>query len=60
MKRKSNIITICYGHTQYWTSRTQAMEYFAEGAMCCEGSEAERYAKIFFQLKHGKKIATDE
>ena len=49
----------CGGHREYWTTRQEAMDHFLEGAMCCDGSEAERYLDIFSQLKAGYKVASD-
>ena len=49
----------CYGRKQTYT-RKDALQEFAEGMACSEGSEHERYETIFFQLLNGEKNCTDE
>ena len=56
----NQITTICYGERQYWDSREEAMSYYLEGVMACEGSERDRYATIYAKLKEGYNYATDE
>lgn len=51
---------ICYGRTEEWESREEAIEYFGQAAMCTEGSERERYMNIYFDLLDGKEICIDE
>lgn len=48
------ITTTCYGHTDKWASREQAVRYFQECAMCSEGAEKERYTNIILQLLDGQ------
>jgi len=61
-KEKSNmddIVTVtCYGKTEKMTRREALSEYL-EGMRCCEGSEAERYETIYFQLLDGAMEASD-
>jgi len=54
------VTTVCYGETRIWDSRKEAMDFFLEGMVNCEGSEADRYARIYGQLKDGSDFATDE
>lgn len=59
-KRKEAIKTVCYGHEDIWTSRKKAMDYFREGIFCSDGSERDRYTRIYFQLQDGLNYCTDE
>lgn len=56
----STVTTVCYGETKLWDSRNEALEFFFEGMLNCEGSEAERYTRIYSKLKSGYTYATDE
>ena len=49
----------CYGQTKVW-ERKDAINFFLEGMMWCEGAEQERYADIYIQLIDGAKEASDE
>ena len=49
---------LCYNRWETMTRR-EGMKKYLEGMRCCEGSEQERYEKIFFDLLDGKMIATD-
>ena len=59
-KLKDGVITVCYGQREYWRSRKQAAEYFLDGMNATEGSECERYSKIYAELICGKKVCSDE
>lgn len=54
------VTTVCYGEKRIWDSREDAVKYFLDGALACEGSESERYLNIVRQLKEGLDFATDE
>lgn len=54
------VTTKCYGEEKVWDSRQEAMNYFLEGMLSCEGSEADRYARIYSQLRNGANYASDE
>lgn len=43
----------------WWTTRQEAIDFYLEGALCCEGSEADRYMDIVRQLKLGYDVASD-
>ena len=59
MTKNNDIVTVvCYGQTETMT-RKKAIEKYQEGMMCCEGSEQERYTKIYFELLEGKKVCSD-
>ena len=49
----------CYRQVTKMT-RGKALKLYHEGMMCCEGSEGERYARIFSQLLAGEKFVSDE
>lgn len=54
------VTVICNGQKEVWSSRKKAMDFYFEGMMSCDGSEGERYAKIYGDLASGAKVATDE
>ena len=60
IRKVDGAITICYGQREYWRSRKQAAEYFLDGMNATEGSECERYSKIYTELICGKKVCSDE
>ena len=59
-RKVDGVITVCYGKREYWKSRAQAIRFFLEGVAAKEGSECERYTKIFTDLISGKAVCTDE
>lgn len=54
------IQTTCYGQVEHWYSRRDAMDYFWDGFQSCDGSESDRYYKIWCELDAGWNYATDE
>ena len=60
IRKVNGAITICYGHREYWRSRKEAADYFLEGISASDGSECERYSKIYAELICGKKVCSDE
>ena len=60
IRKINGVITVCYGQREYWRSRKQAADYFLDGMNATEGSECERYSKIYAELICGKKVCTDE
>ncbi len=58
--RKLEVTTVCYGKRKEWSSRRDAEEYFLMGIMNSEGSEQQRYAKIYAELKSMFRLCTDE
>ena len=51
----------CYGKTEEWASRKEAMEFYLCSMIACMGSaEGERYSRIYTQLATGANTATDE
>ena len=59
-RKVDGVITVCYGKREYWKSRAEAIRFFLEGVAATEGSECERYTKIFTDLISGKAVCTDE
>ena len=53
------VTTVCYGEKRVWDSREDAMSYFLEGILNCEGSERDRYATVYAGLKNGDDYVTD-
>ena len=60
IRKINGVITVCYGQREYWRSRKQAADYFLDGINATEGSECERYSKIYAELLCGKTVCTDE
>ena len=59
--RKLDAVTVtCYGDTKVWDSRKDAMEFYLRAMAGSEGSEHERYCKIYVELSLGMPTATDE
>ena len=52
----SKIAVICYNSAQLFRSRKRAMDFFFEGAVGCEGAEAERYFNVYASLKAGEEF----
>lgn len=56
----STIYVTCYGERKRWTSRREAQAFYLEAMRNSEGSEHERYAKIYCELCDGLSECTDE
>ncbi len=54
------VTTICYRQKRVWKDRKDAIAFFTEGVLACEGAEQNRYIAILAQLKAGKDVCTDE
>ena len=48
----------CYDKTEK-RKRGEAINFYTEGMLCCEGSERDRYASIVTGLNLGLKIVDD-
>ena len=59
---KKMIEITCYGQTEKHpaSKRKELMDFYLEGVMCCEGSERDRYAKIYSELADGLFKVSDE
>ena len=53
------VTVICYGQTQEM-ERWEAIDYYSEGVMACDGSERERYETILLKLLAGLTECSDE
>ena len=60
VRKVDSVMTICYGETDEWDSREAAMKFFLEAMCGSEGSENDRYAKIYVELVLGYPICSDE
>lgn len=59
--RKLDTVKItCYGKTQTWDSRKEAADFYLRAIAGSEGSECERYTKIYTELLMGFSECTDE
>jgi len=50
----------CYGITEFWTSRKEAIAYYGKGFMASSGAEQDRYGNIVAQLMIGAMNVSDE
>lgn len=50
----------CYGKTEEWDSREEAANFYLRAIAGSEGSECERYTKIYTELLIGKEVCTDD
>lgn len=54
-----DVVTItCYNQTEQKTRR-EALAFYFEAMMCCEGAERERYTNIYQKLMLGKMECDD-
>lgn len=61
MARKKFITVICYNKVEIYpeSKRKELEEFYLEGMCACEGSEQERYANVYCDLKAGCAVCTD-
>lgn len=59
-KPQERITVKCYGKTEIWDSREKAEAFYFECMTMSEGSERDRYTKIYTELKLGMLQCTDE
>ncbi len=59
--KKLDAVTItCYGTTEVWDSRADAIKFYLEGMTACEGAERDRYTNIYLQLLEGRTVCEDK
>ena len=59
--RKLDSVKItCYGKEEIWDSRKEAADFYFRAIAGSEGSECERYTKIYAELLMGFATCTDE
>lgn len=55
----NEIFTNCYDSLSVYKNKIDAIKFYNNCYMMCEGAERERYASILFDLNNNKNIATD-
>lgn len=60
VKKLDAVRITCYGRTETWDSREEALEFYGRAMAGCEGSERERYSRIFTHLMSGSEECSDE
>ena len=55
-----SVTTVCQGKKEVWDSRRDAAEFFLRAITETEGSECERYTKIYAVILSGKTVCSDE
>lgn len=59
-RRLDSVKVTCYGKTEKWDSRKDAMEFYLMAMSGSEGSEQSRYTKIYTELSMGMSECSDE
>ena len=64
MERKSgmantSVEVICYGKSKIWSNRKDAIAFYHQGILECDGSERDRYLSVYMDLIFGKAVCTD-
>lgn len=59
-KEYEEVETVCYGEKKKWDSREEAKDFFRKAMAGSEGSEHQRYERIFEKLCLGMKVCSDE
>ena len=60
VRKLDSVKITCYGETKVWDTRKNAADFFFQGMCETEGSECERYTKIYAGLVNGLTDITDE
>ena len=60
VKKLDSVTVITYGQKQIWDSRAEAIAFYLEGMMNCEGAERDRYTNIYLALISGASVYSDE
>ena len=58
MEINDKVTITCYGKTKEW-NRKDAIKFYAEAVLVCDGSEKARYANILAELALGDAVCTD-
>lgn len=56
---KDPVVITVYGETKTY-ERKDAIRFFREGMLACEGSEQDRYCEITFDLQEGYKYIDND
>lgn len=59
-RKLDSVKVICYGKEETWDSRKEAADFYFRAIAGSEGSECERYTKIYTELLMGNAICLDE
>lgn len=60
VRKIDTVKTICYCKTDIWDSREEAAQFFLKAMSASEGSERDRYVKIYTELMMGFPVCSDE
>ena len=60
VKKLDSVRITCYGQTEVWDDRKEATDFFLEAIAGSDGSERDRYSKIYAELMSGKIECSDE
>ena len=60
VKKLDSVKITCYGQTKVWDDRKEATDFFLEAIAGSDGSERDRYSKIYAELMSGKIECSDE
>ena len=58
-EKLDSVTVTCYGKTKVWDSRKEAADFYLSAILNSEGSENQRYTKIYINLMMGKKECSD-
>ena len=58
-EKLDSVTVTCYGETKIWDSRKEAVDFYLSAILNSEGSENQRYTKIYIDLMMGKKECSD-
>ncbi len=59
-RKLDSVRVTCYGSTETWDDRKDAMEFYLRCMTGSEGSEHQRYSKIYAELSMGMDAVSDE
>ena len=59
-KKLDSVKVTCYGKEETWDERKEAIAFYMKAIAESEGSECERYTKIYTELLMGFSTCTDE
>ena len=59
-RKLDSVKVICYGKEEVWDSRKEATDFYLRAITGSEGSECERYTKIYTELLMGLSTCSDE
>lgn len=60
VKKLDSVVVITYGQKQIWDSRAEAIKFYLDAMVSCEGAERDRYTNIYCDLIAGLPICRDE